>query len=62
MQLMASIGREYTDTPGLNWVSGQVVPIAPADPKLKVPHVGWNNLVLDAAHPVFDGISSGDHT
>ena len=62
MQLMARMGREYTDTPGLNWVSGQVVPIEPDDPKLKVPHMGWNNLVLDAAHPVFDGISSGDHT
>ncbi|WP_299724937.1 imidazole glycerol phosphate synthase subunit HisH [uncultured Tateyamaria sp.] len=62
MQLMASVGREYTDTPGLNWVGGEVVPIAPTDPALKVPHMGWNDLVLDAAHPVFDGIKTGDHT
>ncbi len=62
MQLMATMGREYTDTPGLDWIAGSVVPIAPSDAALKVPHMGWNNLVLDAPHPVFDGISSGDHT
>ncbi len=61
MQLMATWGREYTDTPGLDWVAGEVVPIAPSDPALKVPHMGWNDLVLDAPHAIFDGISTGDH-
>lgn len=23
--------------------------------------MGWNDLVLDAPHPVFDGIDTGDH-
>ncbi|WP_299611917.1 imidazole glycerol phosphate synthase subunit HisH [uncultured Tateyamaria sp.] len=62
MQLMATWGREYSDTPGLAWVDGEVVPIAPADASLKVPHMGWNDLVLDADHPVFEGVSTGDHT
>lgn len=62
MQLMASWGREYTDTAGLGWVGGEVVPITPADASLKVPHMGWNDLVLEAAHPVFDGVATGDHT
>lgn len=62
MQLMATWGREYTDTPGLDWVGGEVVPIAPSDPSLKVPHMGWNDLVLDADHPVFAGVKTGDHT
>ncbi|UWR23588.1 imidazole glycerol phosphate synthase subunit HisH [Sulfitobacter sp. S190] len=62
MQLMASRGREYEDTPGLGWIAGDVTRITPADATLKVPHMGWNDLVLDAPHPVFDGISSGDHT
>lgn len=62
MQLMASIGREYRDTPGLDWIAGEVAKIAPTDPTLKVPHMGWNDLVIDHAHPVFDGITSGDHT
>jgi len=61
MQLMASWGREYCDTPGLGWIDGEVVKITPDDPGLKVPHMGWNDLVLDADHPVFDGISTGDH-
>lgn len=62
MQLMATWGREYEDTKGLDWVSGEVTRITPADKTLKVPHMGWNDLVLDAPHPVFDGISTGDHT
>ena len=61
MQLMATWGREYTDTPGLGWVAGEVTKIAPADATLKVPHMGWNDLILDVDHPVFDGITSGDH-
>jgi len=62
MQLMASRGREYKDTRGLDWIAGEVTRITPADPALKVPHMGWNDLVLDAPHPVFDGIATGDHT
>lgn len=61
MQLMASVGREYRDTPGLDWIAGEVRKIEPEDPALKVPHMGWNDLVLDAAHPVFEGVCSGDH-
>jgi len=62
MQLMADLSCEYTDTPGLGWVTGAVVPISPDDPTLKVPHMGWNDLHLDASHAVFDGIKNGDHT
>jgi glutamine amidotransferase len=62
MQLMATRGREYEDTEGLDWIRGEVTKITPADPALKVPHMGWNDLVLDAPHPVFDGIHTGDHT
>lgn len=61
MQLMATLGREYADTPGLDWVGGEVTKITPADPGLKVPHMGWNDLVIDHPHAVFDGINTGDH-
>ena len=64
MQMMAAWGREYTDTPGFDWIGGEVVKIVPDDPALKVPHMGWNDLVIDqggAAHPVLAGISTGDH-
>jgi imidazole glycerol-phosphate synthase subunit HisH len=61
MQLMAGMGREYRDTPGLGWIPGEVTRIAPADPALKVPHMGWNDLVIDVPHPVFEGVATGDH-
>jgi len=61
MQLMASLGREYEETAGLDWIGGEVVKIEPSDPALKVPHMGWNDLVIDHDHPVFEGVSTGDH-
>ena len=61
MQMMASWGREYTDTAGFDWITGEVVKITPANPALKVPHMGWNDLVIDRPHPVLAGISTGDH-
>ena len=61
MQMLASVGREYEDIAGLDWIGGEITRIAPADPGLKVPHMGWNDLVIDRAHPVLDGIASGDH-
>lgn len=62
MQLMASRGHEYELTEGLGWIAGDVTRIVPADPALKVPHMGWNDLVIDVPHPIFDGIKTGDHT
>lgn len=61
MQMLATRGMEYKETPGFNWISGTVRRIEPQDDALKVPHMGWNNLVLDQPHPVFDGIKTGDH-
>lgn len=61
MQMLATRGLEYEPTPGLDWIGGEVVRIAPADPALKVPHMGWNDLVIDRPHPVLDGIATGDH-
>ncbi len=61
MQMLADRGREYEDTPGFGWIGGEVVAIAPADRSLKVPHMGWNDLVIDHAHPVLAGVETGDH-
>lgn len=61
MQMLATRGLEYAPTDGFDWISGEVVPIAPGDAALKVPHMGWNDLVIDHPHPVLDGIASGDH-
>lgn len=61
MQMLATRGLEYEETPGFDWIGGQVEKITPADPALKVPHMGWNDLVIDRPHPVLDGINTGDH-
>jgi glutamine amidotransferase len=62
MQLMAQRGREFETVAGLGWIDGEVVPIAPADPAFKIPHMGWNELDLQREHPVFDGVAGGTHT
>ena len=62
MQLMATAGLEHGRHDGLGWIPGDVTPIKPDDPSLKIPHMGWNDLILEAPdHPVFAGISSGCH-
>ena len=61
MQLMATWGREYEDTQGLDWIGGEVTRIMPADASLKVPHMGWNDLIVEAPHPVFADLKTGDH-
>jgi glutamine amidotransferase len=65
MQLMASFGREFETVEGLGWIPGDVVAIAPSDRSLKIPHMGWNELLpVDlpgGAHPVLDGLGAGAH-
>lgn len=61
MQMLASRGHEYEPVPGFDWIGGDIERIVPADPAMKVPHMGWNNLEIDATHPVLDGIQTGDH-
>jgi glutamine amidotransferase len=59
MQLLAERGREYEVTEGLGWIAGEVDRIAPADPKLKIPHMGWNTLELAREHALVKGLPLG---
>ena len=65
MQLMAGCGREFETVAGLDWVAGEVVAIEPVaaagSSPLKIPHMGWNELLPRAAHPVLDGLGEGTH-
>jgi glutamine amidotransferase len=61
MQLMTSVGREFGDHAGLGWIEGEVVKLAPSDPALKIPQMGWNELAVIREHPLFAGIPSGSH-
>ena len=42
MQLMAGRGIEHGTHDGLGWIPGEVRPLSPSDPDLKIPHMGWN--------------------
>lgn len=61
MQLMATWGREFGDTQGLDWIKGEVKALTPNNRDLKIPHMGWNDLRLKGEHALFDGIQDGQH-
>lgn len=65
MQLLADTGLEHGTHKGLGWIPGIVRRMSPADPALKIPHMGWNALHPPGggaafAHPVLRGIAPGD--
>jgi len=63
MQLMANIGQENEKTNGFGWIPGEVVAIANRDKSLKVPHMGWNELIIqDASHPATTNLPDSAHT
>lgn len=62
MQLMATTGEEHGSHDGFGWIPGAVTALTPDDPSLKIPHMGWNELQIDAGdHPVFAGLDHGQH-
>lgn len=56
MQLLSDVGREDGESRGLGWIGGIVDRITPSDDALPVPHMGWNELVNLADHPVLSGL------
>jgi glutamine amidotransferase len=73
MQLMASRGEELGTHGGLGWIPG-VVRHLPPSLDVRVPHMGWNDVVPTRAHPLiergeayflhsfaFEGESEGEH-
>ncbi|MDE2361642.1 MAG: imidazole glycerol phosphate synthase subunit HisH [Hyphomicrobiales bacterium] len=60
MQLLATRGLEYETVEGLDWIDGDVVRVEPADPALKVPHMGWNTLTARRPHPLLKDLPMGE--
>jgi imidazole glycerol-phosphate synthase subunit HisH len=54
MQLMAEAGEEHGVHPGLGWVAGRVRLMEAADPSIKIPHMGWNDVVPLGDHPLIE--------
>ena len=60
MQLLATRGLEHGATEGLGWIPGEVRAIAPADPSIKVPHMGWNDVSPLPHHDGAELIEEGE--
>jgi imidazole glycerol-phosphate synthase subunit HisH len=61
MQLFATKGHEEETTLGLNWIPGEVNKLDLGSSKLKIPHMGWNELKLKNRSKVFQDVNSEDH-
>ncbi|MFX4798064.1 hypothetical protein ABTB70_19425, partial [Acinetobacter baumannii] len=48
--LMANEGHEFGTHAGLGWIEGDVQLIEPGDAAIKVPPMGWNDVVPTAPH------------
>ena len=61
MQLFATTGYEEEKTEGLNWMSGVVVKLDLKLSKLKIPHMGWNELKVKNVSKVFKDVVNKNH-
>lgn len=59
MQLLFTKGEEEGETEGLDLISGTVKKMK-VNKNLKLPHVGWNNLIFKRSHDFFSGIIKED--
>jgi glutamine amidotransferase len=57
MQLLGDVGFEYGEHKGLSWIKGKVRKLEVSG-DLKVPHVGWNDVVRVKESPMFEGIKN----
>jgi imidazole glycerol-phosphate synthase subunit HisH len=50
---------EENDTECLGIIRGRVSRFAGESSGMKVPHMGWNNVILKRDHPLFEGVEQG---
>ena len=61
MQMLLDKSYEYGEHEGLGLIHGSVRPIADViDPSLKIPHIGWNRLIVKKQSPLFKYLKDGD--
>ena len=60
LQLMFSGSEESPGVAGLGLLKGEIVKIPPVD-SLKIPHMGWNQLVKNREDRIADGVADGEY-
>jgi glutamine amidotransferase len=61
LQMFADIGYEEIETKGLGWISGKVSKIDNQNGKLKLPHIGWNEINILKDSKIFKNINNNSH-
>ncbi len=59
MQMLFDVSEEG-NTPGLSIFAGTVKRFQPTDASLKVPHMGWNEVMQTRAHPLWKNIPDAE--
>lgn len=52
MQLLADAGEEHGVHTGLGWVGGTVRALSTDGPNIRIPHMGWNDVLPTSDHPL----------
>jgi glutamine amidotransferase len=58
MQMLATKGWEGGETDGLGWIDGEVQRLEPSGEDTRIPHIGWDEVLVAKDSPMFDGIGS----
>ncbi|MDA9653737.1 imidazole glycerol phosphate synthase subunit HisH [Candidatus Pelagibacter sp.] len=61
LQMFADTGYEETETKGLGWIPGKVSKIDNQNGKLKLPHIGWNQINIIKDSKIFKDIEDKSH-
>ena len=61
MQLFAKIGYESRETKGFGWIDAEVRKINNMNKKIKLPHMGWNEIELKKDCFLFSNIKNKSH-
>ncbi|MGE5473216.1 MAG: imidazole glycerol phosphate synthase subunit HisH [Ignavibacteriales bacterium] len=63
MQLLAKVGHEHGHSEGLGWFEAEVVKFDFTNTeKMKIPHVGWDDINVKTQHPLFNKLKEGEFT
>ena len=61
LQMFADVGYEEAETRGLGWISGKVSKIDNKKGKIKLPHIGWNEIEIQKESKIFKDIKNKSH-